>query len=72
MPVASSEELDGGNPQYPCCTFRGNLNALDAETGQLIWKSYSVPDPPKLYKTNSAGTKLYGPGGRGHLELADH
>ena len=65
VPVASSEELDGGNPQYACCTFRGNLNALDAETGQLIWKSYSVPDPPKPYKTNAAGTKLYGPAGAG-------
>jgi polyvinyl alcohol dehydrogenase (cytochrome) len=65
VPVASSEELDGGNAQYECCTFRGSLNALDAETGRAIWKSYSIPDPPKPYKTNSPGTRLYGPAGAG-------
>jgi polyvinyl alcohol dehydrogenase (cytochrome) len=65
VPVASSEELDGGSPQYECCTFRGSLTALDAETGRKIWKSYSIPDPPKPYKTNSAGAKLYGPAGAG-------
>jgi polyvinyl alcohol dehydrogenase (cytochrome) len=65
VPVASAEELFGMSPQYECCTFRGNLNVLDAETGKAIWKSYSVPDPPKQYKTNSAGTKLYGPAGAG-------
>ena len=65
VPVASSEELNGGSPQYECCTFRGSLSALDAETGKTIWKSYSISDPPKTYKTNSAGTKLYGPAGAG-------
>lgn len=65
VPVASSEELLGGSPQYECCTFRGNLNALDAETGKTIWKSYSVPDPPKPYKINAAGIQLYGPAGAG-------
>jgi polyvinyl alcohol dehydrogenase (cytochrome) len=65
VPVASSEELDGGNPQYGCCTFRGSLTALDAETGQKVWKSYSVPDPPKPYKISSVGTQLYGPAGAG-------
>ena len=65
VPVASSEELYGMSATYECCTFRGNLNALDAETGRPVWKSYSVPDPPKQYKTSSAGTKLYGPAGAG-------
>jgi polyvinyl alcohol dehydrogenase (cytochrome) len=65
VPVASSEELSGGSPQYECCTFRGSVTALDAESGQKIWKSYSIPDPPKVYKTSSAGTKLYGPAGAG-------
>jgi polyvinyl alcohol dehydrogenase (cytochrome) len=65
VPVASSEELDGGSAQYECCTFRGSLTALDAESGRTLWKSYSIPDPPKSYKTNAAGTKLYGPAGAG-------
>jgi polyvinyl alcohol dehydrogenase (cytochrome) len=65
VPVASSEELSGGSPTYECCTFRGNLSALDAETGKVIWKSYSVLDPPKPYRKNSVGTQLYGPAGAG-------
>jgi polyvinyl alcohol dehydrogenase (cytochrome) len=65
VPVASSEELAGMSPQYACCTFRGSLTALDAETGQTLWKSYSIPDPPKPYKTSSAGVQLYGPAGAG-------
>lgn len=65
VPVASSEELNGGSPQYECCTFRGSLSALDAESGKVLWKTYSIPDPPKAYKTNSVGTKLYGPAGAG-------
>lgn len=28
----------------PCCTFRGNMNAVDLETGEIIWKRYTVPE----------------------------
>ncbi len=59
------ENWSGGSPHPECCTFRGSLTALDADTGQKVWKSYSVPDPPKAYKKNSVGTQLYGPAGAG-------
>jgi polyvinyl alcohol dehydrogenase (cytochrome) len=29
---------------YPCCTFRGSVVALDADTGRLLWKTYTMPD----------------------------
>jgi outer membrane protein assembly factor BamB len=29
---------------YPCCTFRGSVVALDANSGRLLWKTYTVPD----------------------------
>jgi polyvinyl alcohol dehydrogenase (cytochrome) len=64
VPISSiSEEAAAMNPNYPCCTFRGSVSALDAATGKLIWKTYTVPDPAKPYKTNSKGTQLYGPAG---------
>jgi polyvinyl alcohol dehydrogenase (cytochrome) len=47
VPVSSIEEVPGGNAKYPCCTFRGSVVALDAETGKQIWKTYAIPDPPK-------------------------
>lgn len=41
--VASLEEGAAINPDYPCCTFRGSMVALNAVTGALIWKTYTVP-----------------------------
>ena len=29
---------------YECCTFRGSLNALDVETGAVLWKTMMTPD----------------------------
>ena len=29
---------------YKCCTFRGSVVALDANTGGILWKMYDVPD----------------------------
>lgn len=31
-------------PAYPCCRFRGSMLALDARTGRILWKTYTVPD----------------------------
>jgi polyvinyl alcohol dehydrogenase (cytochrome) len=42
--VSSLEENAAGDPSYPCCTFRGSLNAIDAKTGKVLWKTYTVPD----------------------------
>ena len=63
VPMASVEEVGPGNPKYPCCTFRGSLSSLDAETGEVKWKSYTIPDEPKPTKMNSAGVQNYGPAG---------
>ena len=63
VPVSSSEEFRSGNPDYPCCTSRGSVVALDANTGKQIWKSWVVPDEPKPYKTMANGVTLYKPAG---------
>jgi len=36
---------------------------LDAYTGKLLWKSFTVQEEPKPFKINSAGTQMYGPAG---------
>lgn len=51
------------NLKYSCCTFRGSLAALGADTGKIAWKTYTLPDPPSVTRKNSAGTDLYGPSG---------
>jgi polyvinyl alcohol dehydrogenase (cytochrome) len=65
VPVASLEESGGGNPNYPCCTFRGSVVAYDAQTGKQIWKTYTIPQEPKPLKKTSKGTQLWGPAGAG-------
>src|ERR1700679_505903 len=29
---------------YKCCAFRGSVVALDAQTGKMLWQTYTVPD----------------------------
>ena len=63
IPVSSTEEVFSADPAYPCCSFRGSVVALDANTGRLIWKSYVIPEAPKPVRKNSRGVQLYAPAG---------
>jgi polyvinyl alcohol dehydrogenase (cytochrome) len=62
VPLASGEEATGAVPTYECCRFRGSIVALDAATGNQLWKTYLV-DEPKPTKKNAIGTQLWGPSG---------
>ena len=63
VPVSSGEEGQGANPRYECCTFRGSLLALNAATGAVIWKTYTLPDESKPIGRNKSGTTRWGPSG---------
>ncbi len=41
--VASLEEGAAANPSYPCCSFRGSVVKVNAMTGEIQWKTYTVP-----------------------------
>src|SRR5688572_24788 len=60
--TASGEEASGANPAYECCKFRGSVVAVDAATGKMLWKTYTL-DVPKPTKKNAVGTQLWGPSG---------
>ena len=62
--VSTSEEYQGSSLDYPCCTFRGSLVALDGSTGEKIWKTYTVGESKPIRK-NSKGVQLYAPSGAG-------
>ena len=64
VPVSGSEEFNAGQIDYPCCTSRGAVAALDASTGKQVWKTYNV-DEPKPWKKNPNGVQLYGPSAGG-------
>jgi polyvinyl alcohol dehydrogenase (cytochrome) len=59
-----NEEGQGGNAKYECCTFRGSLSALDANTGQVLWKTFTI-DEPKPRVKNKNGVQQWGPAGGG-------
>jgi polyvinyl alcohol dehydrogenase (cytochrome) len=59
-----NEEGQGGRGGYACCTFRGSLVALDANTGAPAWKTYTVEEPKPRAK-NKAGVQMWGPAGGG-------
>lgn len=62
--VSSLEDPLSYDPEYPCCTFRGSVVALDAATGKMLWKSYSIgAAPAPLHKQTPGGAELYGPAG---------
>jgi polyvinyl alcohol dehydrogenase (cytochrome) len=63
VPISSIEEASAMGAKYECCKFRGSVASLDGETGKVLWKSYAVLDPPKPFKTSSAGTQMWGPAG---------
>jgi polyvinyl alcohol dehydrogenase (cytochrome) len=65
VPVSSWEEVSGPNQSYECCTSQGSVVALDTRTGELLWKTYAIPERPRPIRKNSAGTQLYGPAGAG-------
>ena len=62
VPLSSYEE-GGKPPGYACCTFRGGVIALDADTGQTVWRAYTITDPPVLMRTYADGTEAWGPSG---------
>jgi polyvinyl alcohol dehydrogenase (cytochrome) len=57
-----SEETAASMPGYECCTFRGSLSSIDAATGAVIWKTYTLPEPTRR-GTSSSGAPLWGPAG---------
>jgi polyvinyl alcohol dehydrogenase (cytochrome) len=61
--LAGSEELVSSDNHYPCCTYRGSLSGLDADTGDVIWKTYTIAEEPKPTRKNSLGTQLWAPAG---------
>ena len=62
---SAGEEMAAQNPKYPCCTFRGSLASLDAATGKVVWKTFTITDPSTKTKKTAAGTDLFGPSGAG-------
>ncbi len=63
VPVSSLEVVTAANPAYACCTFAGSVTALDVETGEMQWKTYTVNKTPSVVGQTSIGTDVIAPSG---------
>jgi len=63
VPVSSLEVTTAADPNYACCTFRGSVIALDAATGAVRWRHYTVERPAVQQGQTRVGTRILGPSG---------
>lgn len=63
VPMSSYEEAQMRVREYACCTFRGSVTAIDAQSGKVDWHSYVIPQEPKVRGSRSDGSPVYGPSG---------
>jgi polyvinyl alcohol dehydrogenase (cytochrome) len=58
------EETNSSGAQYPCCTFRGSITKVNAMTGAIVWKTYTM-DEAQPRGLSHEGVQLFGPAGVG-------
>ena len=63
VPMSAMETTTGAVLTYECCTFRGHVVALDANTGKQLWRTFVIQEEPKPRGKNKQGMTLYGPAG---------
>jgi polyvinyl alcohol dehydrogenase (cytochrome) len=42
----AEEDFAAKYPNYPCCSFRGSVVAVNELTGAILWKTYDMPSTP--------------------------
>lgn len=63
VPLSSMEVAVAISPFYGCCTFRGSLVSLDANTGTQKWRRHVVTEPAKVTGTHYIFIEEWGPSG---------
>lgn len=63
VPVSSLEVANTNNPFFNCCTFRGSVLALDASSGESLWRFYTINESVESQGESVIGVELFGPSG---------
>lgn len=64
VPISSLEEVTAAaKPHDACCTFRGSVAALDADSGAVLWRKYLIDEKPRRIGVTSAGVPILAPSG---------
>lgn len=61
--AGAGEEAQATNPNYECCSFRGSVVALDANTGTILWKAWTIAQEPRKVRTTAEGIDRFAPAG---------
>ncbi len=61
--VSSWEVFWALNPFYACCTFRGAIVAMDAATGDILWRSHTIEQEPTVFESRWLLPDHRGPSG---------
>ena len=63
VPLSSLEVTAAADPGYACCTFRGGVAVYDALSGEKLFTSYTIAEPPAVVGKNAVGTDRIAPSG---------
>ncbi len=63
VPVSGMEDPLTHDPNHACCTHRGSVAALDASSGRLLWKRYTIEEAPKPLPKTGEGPQHFAPAG---------
>jgi polyvinyl alcohol dehydrogenase (cytochrome) len=63
VPISSGEEGAAADPTYPCCTFRGSVVALETDSGNQIWRAFTIAEETKPTRKSAQGVQYFGPSG---------
>ncbi len=63
VPISSNDDINSLDPHYPCCTHHGAVVALDARSGEILWRTPTVSEEPRISGHTDVGTAIWGPSG---------
>ncbi|MGA0558029.1 PQQ-binding-like beta-propeller repeat protein [Larkinella sp. VNQ87] len=63
VPISSIEVAMALDPNYPCCSSSGELVALDATSGQLLWRHRVIAEKVRESGKKKNGQPFLGPSG---------
>lgn len=63
VPISAWEGFQARVLDFPCCTATGSVSALDANTGRVLWKTYTIAQRPRPTHRNSRGIQQWAPAG---------
>jgi len=61
--VSSWEVFWAANPFYACCTFRGAVVAVDARSGKILWRAYTIEEEARVTRSRVLLPDHKGPSG---------